>query len=116
MKEQTEVEPVFGTLNVGDAKEAVALLDEGFALDREIKSKIERLNEIKAGLSNVCTMNGIQGVKNNGIGFRSTWVKGRRSIKRELLLENGVPPDVIEKSYVTGEGYWQQAFFEVLKP
>ncbi len=34
------------------------------------------------------------------------WSEGRRSISRELLIENGVSPGQIEASTKQGEGFW----------
>ncbi len=98
-----------------EVNQTISLLEEGWRLEQEIKEKAARLDQIKAALQVTCNEYNIGGVKNNGIAFTTTWVKGRRTLSREKLLENGVPPQVISDSYTMGEGYYRRMFVEIKK-
>jgi hypothetical protein len=123
MKEQeaSDTSPAFATpitamaITPEEAGRTLSLLEEGWAIEKVIEAKRARLEEIKADLQVICNENDIRGVKNDRISFLVSWVKGRRSLSRELLLTNGVSPDVISKSYSIGEGYYRRQFIEAAK-
>ena len=96
-----------------EVNQTISLLEEGWQLEQEIQQKEARLEEIKAALQVTCNEYDLKGVKNNGIGFLVSWVKGRKTLSREKLLENGVLPKVISDSYNQGEGYYKRMFVEV---
>lgn len=77
-----------------------------------LKGVEKRLKEIKTEIVDLVQQHGL--VADDGtigtrvgdlccvVGYRA----GRRSLDRELLVENGVSPAQIEMSFKEGEGYW----------
>jgi len=83
----------------------VGLFEEAEILAALIQQNQARLEELKVALGELQ-----REVKQKGIRYRD-WVfyerqaEGRKSLSRELLLENGVKAAVIAKSVKVGKGY-----------
>lgn len=84
------------------------------ALIREahsIKGFERRLKEIKSEISELIQQHGL--AAEGTLGVRSgdkcaivRWQNGRKTLRKELLIENGVSPEQIAMSETEGEGYW----------
>lgn len=107
--ETTTLPPIADTgISIQDATTAIRLMEEGIKLQDQIDVGSKRLEEIKQELLEIQVANDAPGFRNGDIVFIASFVKGRRMLNRELLLENGCPPEVIQKSYKEGEASWRR--------
>lgn len=80
-----------------------ALLAEAHTL----KEAESRLRAVKEKLREEIHSAGYgMGVRYAGLCVITRWQTGRQSLKKELLIENGVTPAQIQASTVEGDGYW----------
>ena len=64
----------------------------------------KRLKEVKARIIELAQ--GLPGVRHKNLCSIVRYQRGRASLNRELLIENGVTPRQIEASMREGEGYF----------
>lgn len=92
-----------------------ALLKEALSLkllekrQREVKEEIRALIEQQGMQAD----DGTVGCRNGHQCVIMRWQQGRESLSRELLIENGVLPDVLDKSTKRGEPYAVLEFQEI---
>lgn len=93
------------------SKAAKLKLDNLLREAHSIKGFEKRLKEIKTEISEIIQAQGL--AADGMLGVRSgdkcaivRWQGGRKSLSKELLIENGVSPAQIEASEKQGEGYW----------
>lgn len=91
-----------------DRQQVQDLLEEGHLLKSEIETKSARLDEIKDELLGLQEDNQMPGFRNGPYCFSATFQEGRRQLSKEMLIENGVGPDIIQSSYRVGEGFWKK--------
>ena len=89
--------------NNNTQRKAQDLMEEANFLRESIEPLSDRFREILDELQNIQTRNHLDGLRCGLTAFRYTETKGRRTLNRDLLIENGVPPKVIESSYKVGE-------------
>ena len=77
-----------------------ALLREAHSL----RDAIERLKKVKEEIVELAQ--GYEGLRFGKLCVCVRWQDGRRTLNRELLVENGVTPQQIELSMKQGEGGW----------
>lgn len=76
-----------------------------------IKGFEKRLKEIKTEISDLIQEHGLSaegmlGVRSGDKCAIVRYAEGRKSLSKELLIENGVSPKQIADSEKVGEGYW----------
>lgn len=80
----------------------------------DLKAASERLAKIKEEIQEIIiSTRSLRYGEDNKMGARNgnlcaivRWTNGRKSLNAELLIENGVTPEQIEKSTKEGNGYW----------
>ena len=93
------------------SKAAKMKLDALLREAHQSKGFEKRLKEIKTEISDIVQTQGLSG--DGVLGVRSgdkcaiiRWQDGRRSLSKELLVENGVSPAQIAASEKQGDGFW----------
>lgn len=94
-------------------KQVMDLLQEAEELSVEIASKAVRLEDIKTILLNVQNENEMNGIRHNNFAYVASFQDGKRTLNKEMLIENGCDPDIISNSYKTGDGFWKREFKSV---
>lgn len=79
------------------------------------KAAKERGDEIKLELTATQGAFGLPGLRFETYCFVARAMPGRKSLDKELLLENGVKPQVIKDSMKTGDPYIQRTFKNIAK-
>lgn len=97
-----------------DFDQAIRLLDEGHDLKAAIETMTERIEAIKMELLQIQIAHDCDGFRNGRLAFIGSYRKGRRMLSKDALLENGVSPEQIAKSYREGDAYWNKEL-KVLK-
>lgn len=91
-----------------DMQNVINLLDEGHDLKARIDEMTARVEVIKNELLQIQIAHDLAGFRNGNLAFIGSYVKGRRSLSKDALLENGVTPEQIKNSYREGEASWRR--------
>jgi hypothetical protein len=105
-KVEEELPPTLEELELPEAHETrlKELIGEHRRLNAQIKPLAKRKKEIAEDVKPICKLYGMEKFLVNGSA--SSYYKTTKStIVKELLLANGVPPDVIIKSTVTTDSW-----------
>ena len=94
--------------NKKERNKVIDLLEEGNLIKASIDRESQRLDEIKDELLLIQEELELPGFRNGRNCFAATWRDGKRSLNKELLIENGVTPEQIQAGYKQGEGYWSK--------
>jgi hypothetical protein len=76
------------------------------ALDQIVEKKAAILvteDHLKDELEKIQRLCGTTGLRHGALAFCSQPVKGKKTLDKMLLLENGCPADVLNASYKTGQ-------------
>lgn len=90
--------------------EATGLLTEAQTLKETIDLSSERLKEIKERLTEIQLENDIPNLRYGRFCSVVTYREGRSTLSKELLIDNGVDPLIIQASMKKGESYTQVEF------
>lgn len=93
------------TLPPAPGSEYEHLLEQAISTKSEIEALEARLRELKDELVAVCQAYDIEGFHANGYCVRVRQ-QTRTCLKKELLLEHGVDPDVIKAATVESEPFY----------
>ncbi|HEX6826519.1 MAG TPA: hypothetical protein VF077_09420 [Nitrospiraceae bacterium] len=107
--------PLISVLNKSLMSEAKDLLEEGFAINEMVKEYEKRMDEIKARMKEIAVENPqVQ----EGFKFGSMAIaintKSRSSLSKDLLLQNGVEPEIINLS-MKESTFTEVRFYDVNK-
>ena len=91
-----------------DRLKSIDLLDEAHLLKSTIERQNARLDKIKDELLMIQEEYQLPGFRNGNLCFSASFQEGRRQLNKDLLIENGVGPDIIQASYKQGEGFWKK--------
>lgn len=105
--------PLVSVLNKKLMKEATDLLQEAQANKFRIAEFQTRQAEVLDRLTEIQRESKQPGLRSGNLAFRWTVTKGRKSLNKVKLIENGVLPSIIEASYVEGEAGEKQEFKEI---
>jgi len=90
-----------------DDPKLAALLREAHSL----RDAERRLKEVRKEIGEICSNSAYSG--GGKLGFRAgpfaaiiRWQDGRKTFSRELAVEHGVPPDILDLCFKQGEGGW----------
>lgn len=104
--ETLEQLPDYAALKKAPQKQRVTqLLTEGHQLKKVMSEADERLKEIKSELAQIQLANDLPGLRYNGLCFIAIEREGKRSLSKELLIDNNVDLDTINNSYKVGNSY-----------
>lgn len=84
-------------------RKAAPLLEQLHAVIEIIEAYSQEAEQLKTALTDIQEQAGVKGLRYGPLCFVSRVVPGRRTLDRNLLIENGVSPKVIEKSMKQGE-------------
>ena len=98
-----------------ETKEATAAarkeLDVLLKRAHELKTAEAEFKQVKSRISEIVQAQGLAG--DGALGVRKgnlccivRYQNGRESLRRDLLVENGVDIEILERSTVRGEGFW----------
>lgn len=97
-----------------DMQRARVLLERGHEIKERMDSLEKQLREVKDALVGISQGYGMEkGFRYGGLAA-SISQKSRATLSKELLVENGVDPDVISKSMKEGEPYWEVRLDKIL--
>lgn len=103
--------PDYASLKKAPQKQRVTqLLTEGHQLKKVMTEADERLKEIKSELAQIQLANDLPGLRYNGLCFMAIEREGKRSLSKEMLIDNGVDPETISNSYKAGNSYVESRF------
>lgn len=91
----------------------ISLFKEMESLVISVETLTDRMDEIKAELVTYQDTLDAPGIRYGGWAYIHRTAKGRRSLNRDLLMENGVSKAVLDASMKTGEPYSQHTFKRV---
>jgi hypothetical protein len=102
--------PLASVLEQSQMDAAVALLKQSYKLKQQEDKIKEQLEEIKLELSGLCAGLELNGLRWGKSGFEYRGYVTRKTLSKELLLENGVEPETIAASYKESEPYLDTRF------
>jgi hypothetical protein len=94
-------------------KRIIALLTKLAELDLEMKANKTRMDKTKDELETLQNETGMIGFRFEKLCFISREVPGKKTLDKMALIENGVEPEVIEKSMKTGKSYIEHRFKDI---
>lgn len=83
----------------------VQLLQEGHQLKQGIDDANSRLTEIKSELAQIQLLDDLPGLRYGQYCFVAVEREGKSILNRELLIDNGCPPELIAASMKKGSSY-----------
>lgn len=102
--------PLISVLDSKRMKQAKALLEEIEQLKAKTEILTDRLDEAKEELGKIQTDAKLPGLRFGRLAFYQQEVKGRESLKKELLIEQGVTAAQIKAATVTGKPSVRRTF------
>jgi len=99
---------VIDSLNV--ARKLTLLLQEAHGLKATIDKAQVALDAIKTEITGLQLDNNIPAFRSGRFCCITSEVAGRKTISRELLIDNGVDPDIIQASMKEGLPYFKTEF------
>lgn len=102
--------PLISKLPSKEMKESAALLEELEAAAEMRATAEAREEEIKTRLGQLQEGAGLSGLRYGNVCFYQQQMDGRKTLSPELLIENGVGVEVIERCYKQGKPYYTRNF------
>lgn len=99
---------VIDSLNV--ARKLTALLNEAHGLKATIDKAQTSLDSIKAEITGLQLDHNLPAFRAGRFCCITSEVQGRKTLSRELLIDNGVDPDIIQASMKEGLPYFKTEF------
>ena len=102
--------PVSEVEDIRTRQRVVALLEQLDKTTAELQELEKRDEALKQELQELQHASGKTGFRYGLLCFLAQQVKGRRTLDRMLLMENGCPASVIEQSFKEGTGSVRRTF------